>query len=185
MVKKATDFKTAKLYAKALYDSAKTAGTLLFVLHDVEALKSIELAKIPEAQYLNSPVVDFEQKNVLLEAIAKKLNLSEQSLNLLKILTQNNKFKLLDYVLDDFYAIYDSEHNIAEIIVETAAELSEKQNECLKEKLAKIFGKTIKINYLIKPEIIGGLVIKNGTTLIDLSLKNKLKNLEQLMKGTD
>lgn len=185
MVKKVSNFKTAKIYASALYESAEVSGALPAVLHDVETLKSAELNKLDEAKYLNSPIVDFEKKNVLLEVLAQKFELNEKTFNLLKILTQNGNFDLLDLVTDDFFTIYNNKHNIAEITVETSESLSAEQDEKLRKKLGEIFVKNIKINYQLKPEILGGLVIKNGTIHIDLSLKNKLKNLEQLMKGTD
>ena len=185
MVKKVSDFKTAKLYAKALYESAETSGMLPEVLHDVEVLKSAGLGKIDEVKLLNSPIVGFSQKNVLLEMIIQKFALNQKTANLLKILVQNNHFNLLDLVAGDFFALYNDKHNIAEITVETSENLTAEQDKKLKEKLGRIFDKDIKINYLLKPEILGGLVVRNGTTLIDLSLKNKLKNLEQLMKGTD
>lgn len=185
MVKKVSNFKTAKLYASALYESAESFDALSMVLHDVEMLKNANLSEVNEVSYLNSPIVEFEQKNILLTAVAQKLELNEKTFNLLKILAQDGNFNLLDLIIEDFFAIYNNKHNIAEVIVETSESLSSEQDEKLNKKLGKIFGKDIKINYTLKPEILGGLIIKNGTMLIDLSLKNKLKNLEQLMKGTD
>lgn len=185
MVKKVSKLKTAKLYANAFYESAEAAGVLAQVLQDAAALKNAELGKINEAKYLNSPIVDFEQKKALLDIVAQKMQLNIQTANLLRVLVQNGDFDLLSLVIDDFFAMYNHKHNIAEITVETSENLNAEQDEKLKQKLRKIFNKNIKINYVIKPEIIGGLVIRNGTMLIDLSLKNKLKKLEQLMKGTD
>lgn len=185
MVKKSSNFKTAKLYAKAFYESVEGSGMLAEALKDAEILRSAKLNQLAESKYLSSPIIDFEQKMILLEAVLQKLELNEKTANLLKIMAQSNNFGLLDLVIDDFFAIYNNKHNVAEITVETSEKLNIEQDTLLREKLSKIFNKKIKIIYMIKAEILGGLVIKNGTMLIDLSLRNKLKNLEQLMKGTD
>ena len=113
------------------------------------------------------------------------MNLHTQTLNFLKILTENGEFKILELILQDFRELYNQKHEIAEIVVETIKELSTAQDKLLKEKLSALFEQKIKLIYQIRPEILGGLIIKSGTTLIDLSLKNQLKKIEQLMKGTD
>ena len=58
------------------------------------------------------------------------------------------------------------------------------QENLLKIKLENIFHKQILLRYVINPQIIGGLVIKYGTSFIDNSVRHKLNALEQLMKGT-
>ncbi len=184
-MKKASDFKTAKTYAISLYKSVQSAEELEIVLHDVELLQDVNLMKIDELSYLCSPIVKPEDKSVIIEEIAHKLNLCRQTGNMLNIMVENKHFKILNQVLIDFISIYNQQNNIAEITVETVMDLSKDQNKLLQTKLADLFKKEIKIKYELNPEILGGLVIKNGTMLIDLSLKNKLKNLEQLMKGTD
>lgn len=185
MVNKNSEFKTAKLYAKALYESAQTDDVAAHILNDVETLKNLDFVKIPETACFSSPIVGMNVKMSLVETISDKLGLCLQTQNFLKLLIENNKFKSLELIINDFFVLYNQKHNIAEVVVETVKELNDEQNARLCEKLATVFNKKIKINYLLKPEIFGGLVIKNGTTLIDLSLKNKLKKLEQLMKGTD
>ena len=182
-MKKATDFKTARIYATALYESAQEKGALQKVYGDVETLREIKLSSIKEAECFSNPMVDFEIKEKILETLETKLNLGEQVFNLLKILAQNGQFKILELVLNDFMKIYNQKHEVAEVEVETVKELSTAQDKLLKEKLSDLFEQKVKINYLINPKILGGLVIKNGTTLIDMSLKNQLKKIEQLMKG--
>lgn len=185
MAKKATDFKTAKIYAQAFYESARTVGVLPDVIKDIEILQSVEPTKIKEFSYFSNPTVELSVKNEIITAVSQELNLCPQTLNLLKILIENGKFKILGSILKDVVSLYNKDANIAEITVETVQKLNKTQDNLLKKKLSELFKKEIKINYVISPEILGGLVIKNGTILIDLSLKNQLKKIEQLMKGTD
>ena len=184
-MKNNSDYKTAKIYAKALYEGAIAANSLNEVVRDVETLQKSEIYKIKEAGCFINPVIDFSLKCEIIDDVAKKLGLCPQTLNMLKILIENKKFGILEYVLNAFFEIYNQDHNISQFDVETVIELSTKQDAVLREKLAELFAKDVKINYVIKPEILGGLVIKSGTKLIDLSLKSKFDKVEQLMKGTD
>ena len=104
--------------------------------------------------------------------------------NFLKVLAQNHRLNLLEIILKQFISLYNDKHNIAEVDVTTVIELSSEQDKRLKSKLSDIFNKKIEINYIINPEIVGGLVIKYGTNLIDVSIKHKLDTLEKIMKGT-
>jgi ATP synthase F1 delta subunit len=184
-MKKKSDFKTARLYARALYDSAESADNMSHIRHDVDVLKNLNFAALPETECFNSPIIELKTKISLLEAVCTKLGLKSQTQNFLKLLTENGNFKILNLVLDDFIALYNNSHNIAEVTVETVKKLEPRQDALLKEKLTGLFRKQVEINYVEKPEILGGLIIKNGTNLIDLSVAAKLKKIEQLMKGTD
>ena len=61
-MKKATDFKTARIYAKALYESAIQANALENIYADVENLQSVKLSKVKEAECFCSPIIDFKTK---------------------------------------------------------------------------------------------------------------------------
>lgn len=185
MVKKVSDFKTAQIYAQALYESAQSESDMNEIMHDVEVLKNVGLSEMKEASCFLSPIVELKVKYQIIEAVSDKMKLNKLSLNFLKTLIENGKFKYLDQILNDFVKIYNKKHNISEITVETVRELDQKQDNLLKEKLTKLFKQEVKINYVLNQKILGGLVIKNGTTLIDMSLKNQLKKIEQLMKGTE
>ena len=128
MAKKANDFKTAKIYAQALYDSAQSAGVLQDVMKDIKSLQDAELTKIKEVSCFTSPIVELKVKNDIIAVICKKLGLCEQTQNLLKILIENGQFKILEPVMKDFIDLYNKDHNIAEVTVETVKELSKTQN---------------------------------------------------------
>jgi F-type H+-transporting ATPase subunit delta len=184
-MKNNSDIKAAGIYAKALYETAQSVGSQSDVLRDAEALKDSEICSLKEAECFVNPVIDFSVKSEIVEAVAKKLKLCPQTLNMLKILIKNKQFKILELVLNAYTDLYNRQHNITEVVVETVKELSKKQDEMLNEKLSELFNCKIKIKYLIEPKILGGLIIRNGTKLIDLSLENQLKKIGQLMKGTD
>lgn len=176
--------KEATLYAVSMYDGAAAIGQQNAMCRNARDLIALLNENIEELKYLNSPMWGFAAKTEILETLAKKLNLCPAMLNTLKILAQKHKFNELPLILQKFVSVYNSKNNIIEVDVETVVELSSDQNKKLQEKLKKLLDKDIIINYQINPQIIGGLLIKYGTWVIDGSVKHKLDSLEQLMKGT-
>lgn len=183
MVKQRSKQEIAAMYAKALYDGANESSDLQQTLGNAKQFYELLQNKIEGISYLDSPVVQDKYKIAIIEEISKSLRFSHPFTNMLKLLAQNGHFEAIKNVLDEFFILYNREHNIAEVEVETLIPLSDKQDKQLKEKLTQIINKEVVIKYKINPEILGGLVIKSGTFLIDGSVKNKLESIKQSMKG--
>ena len=182
-MKKVSDLKNAILYAQALYEGAEKAGDIELAHKNISVLKSVIAENSDNFMKINNPLGKLNDKIQILEFLAQKLDLTTSMVNLLKILAQQGKLNLLAQVLQQFNLLYNNKHGIAEVEITTVTPLSEKQKILLKEKLAAIFNKQITLNYIINPQIIGGLVIRYGTNFIDNSIKHKLNALEQMMKG--
>lgn len=183
-MKTVSKLKTAIMYAEAMYDGALKAGDLEAMYADAKRLASMSSEAKEQMLTLNNPLVSSDDKIKVIEALVAKIGLCRSMLNTLKILAQNSKLDALPLVCSQFADLYQERHNIAEVEVTTAAALNATQDTKLKEKLQAIFKKEILINYVINPQIIGGLVIRYGTNFIDNSIAHKLNALEQLMKGT-
>lgn len=182
-MKNVSKLKNAILYADAMYEGAEQAGQLDRVYDDACRLKSVLGEHEAEISKLNNPLWNNEDKIAVLKILAEKIGLHQVMFNTLQLLAQNRKLNLLLSIMDQFILRYQQRHNIAQIDVLTVVPLTDRQDLLLKEKLKKIFQKEVILNYVIDPQIIGGLVIKYGTNFIDNSIKHKLCALEQLMKG--
>ncbi len=181
---KGSKLKNAILYATSLYEGAEECKKLPQVRSDVDKLSKAATDNAKEFALLNNPIWSIEVKEKITAAIADEMKLSSPTTNLLKILVENRRINELGLILEQFKEIYNKKQNIAEVEVETVSELTKSQDENLKQKLTNLFEKNIVVNYHINPRILGGLVIKCGTVLIDSSVKHQLDSLEQLMKGT-
>lgn len=171
------------MYAGAMYEGALKTSQTEDLYRDARQLK--ELAEDDSSlNILANPMLKPEQKAELIDLIAKKCGLCPAMLNTLKLLAENNDFKVLPQTLEQFILLYQQKNNIAEVEVTTVMPLSSQQETLLKSKLSAIFKREILLRYIINPQIIGGLVLKYGTNFIDNSVKHKLDALEQLMKGT-
>ena len=99
------------------------------------------------------------------------------------MIAENGRFAELPQILEAFSHIYYVRHDIAEVEVGTVRELSAAQDKKLRANLEKMLSRKVVVKYEIKPELLGGLVIKFNSNMIDDSLKSKLNRLELVMKG--
>ena len=182
-MKTVSKIKTAILYAQAMYDGAESINELDVLYSDAQRLKSLPDEDIALLSGLNTPLRQLSDKIEIIDTLAQKMSLCNSLHNTLKILVQNRKLNILPLIISQFILLYQQKHNIAEVEVRTVINLTDAQDQLLKEKLSSILHKNILINYVIDASIIGGLVIRSGTNFIDNSIQHKLNALDQLMKG--
>jgi len=185
MARKVSNIKVAIIYANAMYEGATLAQEAERMYADAQKLQDVLRQDPALLRQIDNPLWSTDAKDDIITAVAQKMNLCFSMLNSLKVLAENRKINLLPSVLQQFNLIYQEKNNIAEVEVATVIALNQQQEDLLKEKLATVFNKKIVLKYVIAPEIIGGLVLKCGTNLIDNSLKHKLNALEQMMKGNN
>ncbi len=177
------NLKIAKKYAKALFEDAKSSSSLDKVQKDLDKL----LAAIDDNQELSelfsNPIIPKAVKQECLSEITKRAKFNKATINFLSLLATNNKLLAITDI-SECYKNNILEHN-NELVVDvlTSNKVNKKQQTQLIDKLSKSTGKNIILNLKKEPNIIGGLVIKIGSHMIDNSLKTKLKNIELEMKG--
>ena len=182
-LKKTSKNKLARVYALALYDAAVEKEVLQKVWKDVCALQNLLKEDASLLVYLSSPLWEEKDKEDVLQKVAKVLKLDNETLNCLRIVSQNHRIGSLNLVLEDFKRVYYQRNNVVEAVVETVGPLSVEQDKKLKVALERILTKEVVVNYQINPSILGGLRIKCASEMFDDSLNAKLNYLEKLMKG--
>lgn len=183
LVKKKSKIKIATTYAQALYAAAVDKKCVDKVMLNVTELLDAYPDYQKGIQLLNNPVWAVDEKISALKAIAQKLKLNDELYNCLVIVAQNNRFSEFEDILQAFRQIYYAKHNMVEVKVESVVPLNTRQNNLLKSELEKFLKKEVLIEYNINPDILGGLVVRFNSEMIDDSLKGKLNRLESIMKG--
>ena len=168
----------SKNYAKALVSlEIDEKGLLKDFRNILETFRSSDDLR----NILSNPTINLDQKLKITEDIFKS-KISDDSYRFLILLIEKNRLNLLDEIYESTISELDRQNNIQTISVTSAVEL----NDEFKLKILKLFekklNKTIKPEWIIDREIIAGLSIKIGDTLIDTSLKNKIKNLSKIIK---
>ena len=183
LVKKESKVKIATTYAEALFQGALQDGDAKVVIRDIDLLLDQAAGYRQAIVMLANPLWGSDDKKAALKEVAGKLKLAPETLRCLNVMAENNRFSEFELILKAYRSLYLQKHNIVEVAVETAKELSVAQDKALRENLKAFLKKDILVNYVIKPEILGGLTVSFGSDMIDDSLKGKLNRLESIMKG--
>ena len=169
-------------YALALFELAKETNGLKALEADADALAAA-LAASPElAEVIASPVVPRAEQTAAMVAVATKMGLSALTTNTLALMGGNRRLFVLPQLVADLKARIAVEKGEVTADVTSATKLSAAQAKKLAETLKSKVGKTVKLNTTVDESLIGGLIVKLGSTMIDTSVKAKLAALQNAMK---
>lgn len=169
--------KAARRYANALLQSAIEQKNLDDVVDDIRFIRNTLDGSRDLIVFLRSPVIESEVKLSILLSIFKS-HISELSIQLLKLLSEKNREALLPDLCEGFIELYNNHCGIVKIDVTTAFEMDQKQQNSLHQQLEKRTGKTVKMHVDVDSGLVGGLVVKIGDTVIDGSVKHKIRMLK-------
>jgi F-type H+-transporting ATPase subunit delta len=170
-------------YASALFDLAREKKQIDAVSRSLDALGQALADSREFHQLVSSPLIDRDEAGKALSEIAGKLNIDPITTNFLGVLARNGRKAQLQPVIRLFRRLA-SEHRgetIAEVV--SAHPLTDDQIAALKQNLKGRAGRDVAIEARTDPEILGGVIVKLGSQMIDSSLKTKLNRLAQVMKG--
>ena len=130
-------------------------------------------------EVLANPGVPHEQKLRVIDAIAVRLELPRQIRNLVAVLMDHNRLAALDEVMAEFKAVTDRQQGIMEAQVTTAHDLGESERHSLEEKIALLAGSRVRASYKQDPALLGGAVVRIGSTVYDGSVRGQLDSLKR------
>lgn len=172
----------AARYASALFDLAKEGGALQALESDATAL-SETLANSEELRaVIASPVISREDQGKALAAIAARLGLSTLMSNTIALMADKRRLFVLPQFVTQLADLIAEEKGEVTAEVSAARALTAAQSKKLAETLKARVGKTVKLKTTVDESLIGGLVVKLGSTMIDTSVKAKLAALQNAMK---
>ena len=169
-------------YASALFELAKDEGRLVEVEKDVVAFQGLVEASEDLHRLLRSPVISAEDQARAIAALAQKAELGPLTTNFLNVVARNRRLFTLTDTLKAFRGILARHRGEVSADVASAVPLSEIQLNQLKDTLRVEVGKDVQINTRVDPGLLGGLVVKIGSRMIDSSLRTKLDSLKTRMK---
>jgi F-type H+-transporting ATPase subunit delta len=170
-------------YASALFELALEEKALDSVKADLEKFDAM-LAESPDLERLvRSPVFSADDKLKALSAILDKAGIKGLAANFLRVLTTNRRLFAVSDVVRGYRALVARHRGEVTAQVTVAEKLSDKNLAALKDALkSKTAGKDIDLDVKIDPSIIGGLIVKVGSQMVDSSLRTKLNSIKLAMK---
>ena len=171
-------------YAAALLDLAKEQGKLGEVEKDLETFQAMLDGSADLKRMVLSPVFSAEEQSRAIGAVLVNGGITGLTSNFLKLLAKNRRLFSVSEMITAFRSILARERGEVTAEVTSAHPLSEQQAATLLETLKKSVAKNVKVVTKVDPTLLGGLIVKIGSRMIDSSLRTKLNALKVAMKGT-
>jgi F-type H+-transporting ATPase subunit delta len=170
-------------YALALFQLARDEKQLESVGASLAAVRNV-LAESEDFRALTtSPLVGRDEAVRAVKAAAEAMRLDPLTANFLGVLAQNRRLRQLEGVIRAFNILAGRHRGEITAEVTSAHPLDDDQVDAIKQNLRTRMGRDIAVEMNVDPAILGGLVVKIGSQMIDGSIRTKLNNLAHAMKG--
>ena len=171
-------------YSQAFYELSKESN----ILNESENVALAFLNLIKEnhnfEDMIQSPINKPDDQIRVINAIFEKYSVNKIIKNFFSLLAKKRKIFYLKKILNDFLQICSKNRGEAIATLISAKKLNTDQISQIKEDIKREYGKNIKLDYSYNPNLIGGLVLKIGSVMIDTSLENRLKQIRNKMLET-
>ena len=169
-------------YATALFELARDANAIDPVKADLERFDALVAESADLERLVRSPVFSADEQLHALSAVLGRAGIGGLAAQFLKLVTSNRRlFAVREMVRGyrELVAVHKGE-TTAEVTV--AEQLKDDHVAALRGALKAVSGKDVDLNITVDPAIIGGLVIKLGSRMVDSSLRTKLNSIKHAMK---
>jgi F-type H+-transporting ATPase subunit delta len=169
-------------YATALFELARDEKSVDAVKADLDRFSAMLDESADLKRLVRSPVFGADVQQRALSAVLDQAGISGAAANILKVLTANRRLFVVGDVIRGFNALVANFKGEVSAEITVADALSDKNLDALKAALKSVAGKDVALNVKVDPAIIGGLVVKLGSRMIDSSLRTKLNSIKHAMK---
>lgn len=170
-------------YARALFETARAAGTIDAVAEDVVLVDAMRRASPSLLELLRHPrLTPVEKERLLRKAFEGRVQ--EVSLEFLLLLLRKGRFEILPLLAKVFARLLETWRNQLTVSVVAAFPFTEHERGFLKEKMGSLTGRQVILEERVEPGLLGGVVIRYGDKQIDGSLRSQLQKLRTELKET-
>ena len=169
-------------YATALFELARDEKSVDAVKADLDKFAALLNESADLARLVRSPVFTADDQRKALAAVLAKAGISGVTANFINVLIANRRLFAVSDVIRAFNALVAKFKGEATADVTVAETFSDKNLDALKAALKSVTGKDVALNVKVDPSIIGGLVVKLGSRMVDSSLRTKLNSIKHAMK---
>jgi F-type H+-transporting ATPase subunit delta len=156
---------------KALAKWSEELALIAVVAENAQVKNLIDDPKLPSAELERTLLAVFKGK------------ISDAAENLVKLLVENNRLTIVADIVAAFEALKAEDEGTLEAEITAAAKPTDDQVKTLVKQLEAKFGKKVEAQVSLDPELIGGIKIVVGDTVIDASVRGQLQSLEYTLKG--
>lgn len=180
--KSASTVGIAGRYATAIFDIAEESGALETVEGHLGALKAAIGVSEEFSAFLRSPIVSRDDQAAAMKAICEKMEIGAPVSSLIGLMAAKRRLFALPALIDIFAELLAKKRGVVSAEVVSAAPLSAAQRTELEATIKKFAGAEIALDVTVDEGLIGGLVVKVGSKMIDTSIRSRLASLQTVMK---
>jgi F-type H+-transporting ATPase subunit delta len=170
-------------YASALFDLAVEQNNVAEVEQDLEKFQQLYDLSPDLVRLVKSPVIAGDDQARALAAVLDKVGVGALTRNFFGLVARNRRLFAVPDMARAFKALAAKARGEVTADVASAHPLTDEQAQALKAVLKETVGKDVTLATRVDPSLIGGLVVKLGSRMVDSSLKTKLSNLSLSLKG--
>ncbi len=173
----------ADRYAAALFDLADERKELDTVAADLRQLRDMILGSADLRRLVRSPVLSRAEQAKAIGAVAESAGISQLTRNFLGLIAQNRRLFALPAMIEAYLAQLAARRGEVTAQVVAAQPLTPAQEAAVNEQLRKAVGSKVAVEVRVDPSLLGGMIVKVGSRMVDASVRSKLQRLQLAMKG--
>jgi F-type H+-transporting ATPase subunit delta len=169
-------------YASALFDIAQEANAVDAVASDLDRVTALLVESEDLRRLVKSPVFASEDQERAIGAVLDTVGVNVLTSNFMRLVARNRRLFAVEQMIKGFRQLVAASRGMTTAEVTVAEPLTDGHREALSRALADITGKTVDFNVKVDPKILGGLIVRLGSRMVDASLKTKLNAMKLAMK---
>lgn len=169
-------------YASALFELASDAKQIPAVGKDLAQFDALIVGSSDLEHLVKSPAFTADQQVQALTALLGKAGIGGLAGNFIKLVAAKRRLFAIRGMIAAYHALADQRAGIVKAEVTVADPLSDKNRKAVLEALSAVTGKTVSITEKVDPSLIGGIIVKMGSRMVDSSVRTKLNSLKVAMK---
>lgn len=175
----------ARRYATAFFELASEQSQIDVIANDLSTIEGLLASGGDMDRFINNTTLRRADQVKALSALAAQFKLSPLSEKLLGVVAQNRRLPDLSAIVASAQELIAEHRGEVTAEVTAAQALDQAQIDAIAANLTKVLGKSVQVNLHVDAAIMGGLIVKVGSRLIDSSVKTKLERLHRALKSNN
>ena len=172
---------TSERYARALFELSKESNELEKTEKNISDFKLLYYGSDEIKNFVKDPSKSIIQQNEVVNFIGEKLEFSKNLKSFFLLLVKKRRIFFIIKILESFLKLCAKNRGELKASLISSRELSKSELDRISKDLSDTMGSTLKFDYKVDKDLIGGLKLQLGSFMIDTSIKNKLKKYEKMM----
>lgn len=173
----------AERYAAALFDIADERRALDEVASDLRQLRAMMAASADLMRLVRSPILSRQEQGKAISTLAERAGMSMLVRDFLAVVARNRRLFAVPAMIEAYLAQLAARRGEVTAEVTTAQPLSQAQLGALGEQLRRAIGRRVSVDVRVDPGLLGGMIVKVGSRMVDGSVESRLRRLQLAMKN--